>query len=683
MMRASLRYFCVLFLPFAACGGDGPAFVDAPPPPIDSPAVDSPAVDDPPGPVTSFAAANTGGVMALSWVNPTDDDLAGVLVVAGQRGEVTFEPTDGTSYTVGNAVATDEVVIVASLTTTLADVPFVPGADIEFAAWAYDDAGQYSPIALTAGRNDALGTQQGQIQLFQDGTVVVTQQPRHLRLSGSVIYDDLTDTMTATLRAQNHTARIVFNLKGLVDTTSQGVVGNETFPRVGGLPMAYYGPQGLLPSASSTDVLQLSGIDGTVNPVVLDVHFVDAPSLVVQGRDGVVEGGGNERGFAVVDSSGSGRRATVRLPTQFCGRAEGRGAAITPDGRWAFTGAKSIARVNRLDLPTLTVTQSPDLETSNAVASVGGVALSADGSRVYVTLQDGVHYRGGSGTGGSCGGGGKLRGGGGGHGRNAAAVPSFDMGMFGSFALDGRGVIYGVPISRLYLVELDAISLAELRRLDLGPEPNRSKVAIAGGRAVVMNNPSGPGNDVHVVDLATWTEVDTDAGTPDVQPIALAEDYFETIGVSADGARFAIPTRSATGSYDLHDFDTATLVATTVTSTVDEFQRVVGVAYGPDGRLLVLSGTATKGPGGTELERFDAAVPTSVFSSRSDDQAQGLILGHGKLFVADRWPQVRVFDLSTPSPTQLDTDGDGDNGVTPMTLDDPIRPHGVAAVTPF
>lgn len=676
-MRALPCHSCVLLLLLTACGDDGPSFIDAPPA-IDAPDIDTPAVDGPPGPVTSFAAASTANGLSLSWVNPGDADLAGVLIVAGNGVDVSFAPTDGTTYTVGNAVGTDQVVLVYSLTTSLADVPFVPGADTRFAAWAYDAAGQYSPIALTTGRSNVLGTQQGQIQLFQNGTVVVTQQPRHLRLSGSVFYDDVTDTMQATLRAQNQTQRIVFNLKGLVDTASQGTIGNATFPLVGGLPMTYFGPHGLLPSASSTDTISLAGIDGTVDPVVLTMHFVDAPALVVQGRDGVVKGGSNERGFAVVDSAGSGRRGTIRLPVQSCGRAEGRGLAVTHDARWAFTGAKSIPRVNRLDLPTLTVTQSPDLDFNNIVASVGGVALSRDGSRLYVTLQDGVHYRGGGGTGGSCNGGGKLRGSGS---RGGAAQSAGGGSAGGGFAMPGAGPIFGLPTSRLYLVELDVVSMAELRRLDLGPEPNRSKVAIAGDRALVMNLRNG--TEIHVVDLATWTEIDADLVQPDVQPLTLPEDAFEVIAVSPGDTHFAVASNSETGSYDLHEYDTSTLVATTVTSTINEFQRVVGIDYGPDGRVLVLSGTATKGPSGTELERIEGGAAVSVFSSRNDDQAHGLILGHGRLYVADRFPQIRVFDAATQALTQLDTDGDSANGITPMTIDDPIRPHGVAGVTPF
>ncbi len=680
-MRALPCHSCVLLLLLTACGEDGPSFTDAPPA-IDAPDIDAPEVDGPPGPVTSFAATNTATGLSLSWVNPTDADLAGVLIVAGNGVDISFAPTDGTTYTVGNAVGTDQIVLVYSLTTSLADAPFIPGADTRFAAWAYDDAGQYSPIALTAGRSNVLGTQQGQIQLFQNGTVVVTQQPRHLRLSGSVIYDDVTDTMQATLRAQNQTQRIVFNLKGLVDTTSQGAITNQTFPAVGGLPMTYFGPHGLLPGASEIDFISLTGIDGTVDPVVLTVHFVDAPSLVVQGSNQQPSGGGNERGFAVVDSSGSGRRATISLPVQPCARAEGRGLAVTADGRWAFTGAKSIPRINRLDLPTLTVTQSPDLDHEFAVASIGGVALSPDGRRLYVTLQDGVHYRGGGGSGGSCGGGGKLRG----SGSRGGAAQSAGGGSVGNgFAMPpAGGPIFGAPPSRLYLVELDVVSMAELRRMPLVSTPNRSKVAIAGNRAVVLNNDGGDGAAIHLVDLTTWTEVDADPVQPDVQPLFLAQQPYEVIAVSPGHDHFAVATSSATkaGSYDVHDYELATLTATTVTSTITEFQRVVGLAYGSDGRLLVLSGTATKGPSGTELERIEGGAPVSVFSSRADDQAQGLILGPDRLYLADRWPQIRVFD-TTAGLAQLDTDGDNENGVTPMAIDDPIRPHGVAGITPF
>jgi hypothetical protein len=652
-----------------ACADDQPAFIDA--------GLDGDPVDARPGPVTNFRAENVATGLSLSWTNPSDADLAGILVVGGAGVPVTFAPVDGMSYTVGTEVGTGQGVLVSTITTSLPSFQAIAGVDFEFSAWAVDAAGQYSLVATTTGRTNVLGVQEGAIQLFQNGTVVVTQQPIALRLSGTVVYDDLADTMSADIVVENQTGRVVFNLKGLVTATSQGTVTNPLFPPVGGQPMAYYGPAGAAPGATPTSNIALTGIDGTMDPVVINMRFVDAPSLLLQGGDGggTKGGGGGERGISIIDTSAVDLRGTSEFPPQDCNRAEPRGLAITADGRAAFTGNKSEPRISRLSLLTLEITQSANLTTSTPYGMVSDVALSPDETRLYAVLHDGAHFHGRAGNiNGGCGGVIKKP-------PQEATTPGthrnrnrvvWDAGMFG-------GVIFGGPVitGTATFVELDTETLAELRRIPLSAAPVETNLALAGNHALVANN---NGQILHVIELTQFTEVDTDAGTAGIQALSLGADHFENIAVSSDGAEFTIALQGETGGYDLVTYDTATLTRTSQNSPVVDFNRVVGLTYDGDGNLIALAGTRTKGPSGFDLERLDGANVVSIKSLREGDEAQTLVFTGDRYYVGTNNATVRVFDRTG---TELDIDGDAENGVTPIFLDDGPRPHGVAGITPF
>ena len=332
---------------------------------LDVDAVGVDAGDGPPGPLTDLAAGNVATGLALTWTNPPDADLAGALIVAGAGVPVTFAPTDGTTYAVGTVVGAGEVVINASLATTLASFPGIAGVTFTFTGWAYDAATQYSAAATTVGRTDVLGAQTGQIQVFLDGTVVVTQQPVALRLSGAATYDNKLGAIALELAVENQTARVLFNLKGLVDSSSQGTVTNPLFPTVGGLPMAYYGAAAVAPGDAPVRQFDLTGIDGTVDPVVLTVHFVDAPAILATAGGG---GKGSGSGVIVADSTGD-RVGTVALADQNCAAASARGGALSADARWLYTGAKSVARLTRVGV---------DLREGRQVDHVDHAALGAD-----------------------------------------------------------------------------------------------------------------------------------------------------------------------------------------------------------------------------------------------------------------------------------------------------------------
>lgn len=675
-----------------ACSDDGGAIVDARP--IDATATDGSATDAadvdavevdalgvdaigvdagdlPPGPISNFTATGGAAGLALAWTNPGDADLAGVLIVASAGAPVTFAPQPGMTYPVGTTVAAGERVVNAALATSLASVQGIAGVTFHFSGWAVDAAAQYSAVATTTGRTDVLGAQSGQIQVFLDGTVVVTQQPADLHLAGTATVDGKLGTIALDLGVENRTGRVLFNLKGLVDSTSNGVVTNPTFPAVNGVPMAYYGPEAIAVGAAPSRTIDLTGVDGSVDPVVLQVHFVDAPSVVLLASQG--KGGGGS--IFIADTTGE-RSGQVAYPDQPCAAASPRGVAVTRDGRYAFSGAKSVARINRVDLTALSVGFSATLLTVNDTGAVGDVALSADESRLYAVVHDGNHARGGNG----CVGGGEfvtagrghVRAAGGGGGRVARTTPSWEL----PWMLDEPG---GAPVNGMRLVEFDTATLAQTRSIALAPGSGgalrrRGRLTmVTPTRGLVVTNDG----TVNVIDFASFSEVDQDLATPGVQPLEVGVgDWLGVAAVSPDRTRFALASQGpAAGAIAVTTFDATTLAPLAqATTTVASLNRLVDLTYLPNGRLLVL---ARDGSAGALLEAVGATLVAV------QDVADGVLVAadpRGYL-VMTRDGVGRAFDAATDD--ELDLDGDPGNGVTPLTWGLDVRPHGTLTRTPF
>ncbi len=109
----------------------------------------------PPADPASFAAASAGDTtVTLTWIRPGDVDRAGTLVVRSAA-PIAWTPQTGTTYAPGAEPAPGVFVVAADDTdrsaTPLADAPLAPGTLWHYAAFAYDEAPNYSPgVADTA-----------------------------------------------------------------------------------------------------------------------------------------------------------------------------------------------------------------------------------------------------------------------------------------------------------------------------------------------------------------------------------------------------------------------------------------------------------------------------------------------------------------------------------------------------
>lgn len=591
-----------------------------------------------PGPVTNLQASvnDANNSIDLSWTNPTDGDLDGILVVSGEGVVVDFVPTDGTAYMANDPAGTGQTVLSVALGQAAALNAPIPGETYNFSVWAFDDSNNYSTAEVTSAVKSGLGTQTGQIEVsLANQTVTVNTQPTNLNLAGTVAYDDPNDTITVSLGVTNNTGRLLFNLKGLTTNLNQGTQGGSLFPNNGGDPYVYYGPEAHDLAAEVSRDLIITGVDGTVDPITFDVAFVDAPMLF----------GGNYGGdFTGIDTSGSGE-TWDRDTTATDGTGEQlRQGVITPDGRYIYAAEKRTPWVNIVDTTTLLFTAGADLST-NGTGSAGGMALSSDGSSLYVAFNDGSHYHGG----------------------------------------DSNGNGPGSTTTTIALYDLDATTLAVNNQITLvtadtngssayevAVSPDGSTAAIAVGD---INNDV---NTLWLVDLATFTVIDTDANTAGDQPVTLSTTGFpEYIAYGENGANVYVgfnAYRFDSGAVSIDVVDTATYAVSQITPSTGSgtargmTQRNGKLYYGDQDEELVVF-DLMNGNAETIVDLTTLVESTGVIYSPSQDW----------FFVMD-FANVAVVDASNDM--QLDYDLDAGNGVSTATAFDQMRAH-FHVVTPF
>ncbi|MEZ4364740.1 MAG: hypothetical protein R2939_00465 [Kofleriaceae bacterium] len=633
-MNASRSLLFVSLLAATACGDGGSTPIDAPQPDAaptadGAPTADAtPAVDAAPDamppmidPVTDLTATpGAAGGVDLAWTNPDDANLAGVLVVARHGAAVAFTPTNGTAYTVGQDLADDQRVRSIATVTSLAAVPALAAVPEHVAAWAFTADHVYSTIAVADAITNLLGTQRGTLTIALDNTVTITQ-PDGLTLSATATYDDGTDSIAVDLGARNDTGRLLFNLKGLIDDTNQGTASAlSTFPTAIGRPVIYFGPEATDVGATPQRAFTLDGIDGSVDPVVVDLEFLDHRAAFVP-TDGAV---------GVLDTSGSGFGGTASLAgTGF--RARVRGLAVSADGRRLAVGSKSGPFLSVFDTTTLARTVSVDLSTNGlGIGAVTAVAFSPDQTKLWVLLSDNRHANNGSGG-------------------------------------------EAVPAAVITLVELDATTLAEIQRIaapSTTTPPRDLAVAADGSFAAISIYAN---NGIWLVDLAAFAFIDGDAGAGGVQPLSLPAGLGERIAISADGATVGGLDRSG---QTVTTIDTATLTVTQTASVGNG--RQYGATFLANGDLITLTRATDSG---VLLRRNDGVAETTLMMNPGVDVRGGLIdEASGSVLLYSTSDDLFRFALADGA--AIDLDGDPDNLAVGVGMPFETHRHG-NVLSPF
>ena len=588
------------------------------------------------GPVTDFvAAAATPSGIALSWVNPTESTFDGVVIIAGEDVPVDFTPTDGAALTAGDAAGTGQTVIFAGNASDFDFLTTIPGLGYNFAAFAFDTDLAYSPVTLTSGRNNALGTQTATLSVDLATQIVTVVSPSNLTITATAVLDDVNDTLAIATTLQNNTGRLLFNLKGLSTAINQGTQAGNTFPIVGGEPSTYFGPESLIVGGQAVRTIDLSGIDGAVDPITVDLTFVDAPTIF----------GGNFGGdYAGIDSSGS----TEGFAVDISGAGDNvRQIAITPDGRFIYAVGKNEVGLAIIDTSTNTSVAGADLSTAG-LGSGGGVAVSADGADLYIGYNDNAHYNGGDGTG-------------------------------------PGGSNVGAASADIHLIKMDA-ALAEQARLTLytadaqGRTIKNIQISPDGSTlAAVVSSGSVDIDELFLVDTATFTLIDADAATGGDQPVVLsAVGFADHLTWSEDSATVFVGVNG--GKYDnapsiVSVVDAAAFTVTTLTPTTPGDSA--GVMAAGNGKLYM---PLRNGTGSVTI--FDIAGATQADGEiGASTETNGVVMDPNGIhyYVID---DSTVMKYTAADDVRVDTDGDATNGVTNMTVGTNIRAH-MLTISPF
>jgi hypothetical protein len=588
----SLYLVCALFTLHAGCGGCGD----------DAPADPDAEVDPDAEEVTPDAALDPDAMLETdptSSANPpggTYFSVPDVTITADEPATI-YYTLDGSAPTMLSASGASPLVV--------RDV--AEGTPLRF--FAVDTAGNpetpdHSETYLT----DRAAT----LSIALDGTVTVTDPVVGAMLAGTAVYTDASDTLDVTLTFTNMETKLLFNLKAMFGALGQGVVtANGT---INGTTFAYYGPEALDAAASKVATFQLTGIDGTVDPVTVALDFRTDPMWATQGTW--------DNSPMLSDSSSSGMG--IYGDSQPFGYRMADGDSIynagvfSADGRRLFLGSHNMPIVVVKDMTTLEDTIGATLDAG--VGAVRWMEVSPDGASLYVLLLTGEHlYR------------------------------RVDVDTGGA----GCTATCEITPPDLALVELSTTDLSELGRVtlvsDAADRLTRGylfDVSPSGTRAAVPIHPPG---QIAFVDLTTMTVIDTDPGTAGDQHLDISGTYPDphSVAYSADGATLYVVPREGLGG--LVKVDTGTYAITAEAATTAVNRTATGrLALGPDGRIYDAHRIDP------ELQIYDP-VGDSWTEIDLPDQARGITFLGDKYLTHDG-AAVIVRGLADDQPIVLNAD---------------------------
>ncbi len=628
LLALSALAICSLFV--AGCGGGGGG----------GGAGDTTA----PGTIANFLAADLAEAIGLTWTNPGDADLAGILVVVGEDAPVTFTPTNGMAYAAMDVVGPNQTVLSSGPGAGGMLPDIVPGLEYTVCAFAYDAALNYSAPTCVVHTNDNLGAQAGTISVdLGSGAVTVNSQPDNLMLSSPIaaVYNAGAQTLTIDLDVLNNANRLLFNLKALGVAVNEGTVAGPTMP-FGGEPYTYYGPESLDVGANRTEQIVINGVTGATDPINLDLNFVDAPMVF----------GGNYGGdFTGFDTSLSGETFDIQFAEANDAAEQVRQAVIHPDGTFIYLAEKRSPFLAAIDTRTHTVTSGPDLSGGGGLGNIGGVAISPDGRFVYGVYSDGAHYHGGDGA---------------------------------------SGDVVSAPAD-VSLIEFDSTTLAETRRVDLLIADARTGCEIAlspdgAELAVLTSAGDSSSNSCWFIDVASMSIIDADPVTAGDQPVDLAngDGFAQYVVWATDGASVFVSSNTynkGTGTpLDVEVINRATFATTTLTPTGHGESSSIMATH--DGKLYYTTRNSSTSP----LTVFDIAgatqsQPPMENNGVAEDEASAVVFDpvQARYYVMDD-DSVHVMDVATDA--QIDADNNGGNGMSILDLPEDIRAHFVT-VSPF
>jgi hypothetical protein len=442
--------------------------------------------DQGPSPAVDFRLVVSGDTRTATWSPPQSETRLGGVVVARIDGRLNAQPTNGTTYAVGDVIAPGITVVDVRdndpAPATFSESLATPPGMVRYVAWSFDDLLNYGPPA-----GDfvvvPLPPQRAKLLLDQgDGSLSTVNKPTNITFSGNVTF--ATGTLTAKLSMRNDSTRVLFAPKVfMTNTLPDGVVfesaDGDADIGAGDVPFRAYG-SALPPGAVVTLNWVFTGVAANT-PLTIDLDVRDGPILLASSQSSSLAG-------SVVDLSVSRETDTLALgPGGTRGTFFSAGGGITPDGL-VIMGSHSSGTITSWDLTTGNRVQVSELRPQKA--HVAFALLDRSGSHGYALMGGGhAHevYRNGTAD------------------TDLIRFDTATLAQTGSLAIgpsrnrdirmssDGRFLVVptGVALTGAIVVDLDAFRVA--RNLTTGEKiedvafsPDNTTVALASHAAIVL-----------------------------------------------------------------------------------------------------------------------------------------------------------------------------------------------------
>lgn len=549
----------LVLLPIAiltvACGDDGEKTLDAAPTSDGETSIDAGVVDAFPAALAAVSGLQ-GNIVSFSqadlrWTDNSDDET-------GFRVERSASGAD--SFVELSTLAADT----ASYSDTTAT-----GGSFDYRVVATKDALEAQPSNVlklhlpVAPQTATLVINPTTLE------VTVSEQPDNLTISvaNNATWAGVGTPLRFSVRAQNDFNRLVFNLKAVVTSVSEGTTLDAT-GQYDGNSYYYYGQSGIDLAASKSVDVAFDGITGT-GDVTVNLSFVNhmlylATTDYYGGQLWAYDSGGTEQAMEL-NFNQFGNAGTYTTTTSN-GNSAPMESVVSSDGRFAYFGVRNQPTVVVLDTVSMTMTEGPDLvgadnilHDGTGMGSIGftrGLMMSPDDEFLYVILMSNAH--------------------------------NYECSITGFEAL--AGTVELVKLERTTLAEvgrsvlLSGISSAQGRRAGLSTDGSRVAVSIK----IYDSSYGEPVADVHgkifVVNTSDMSIVDGDSATAGNQA-------FDVIAHGAEVNRAAIApggntvyalSRGLFYSVDLGTGDTA-LIDPPMDSPLSLGAKEMN--FGPDGRL--------------------------------------------------------------------------------------------------
>jgi hypothetical protein len=301
-----------------------------------------------PAGVNNFAGKVENGKLTLTWKNPAAADFAGVVILSTVADQVS--PETCSIYGVGGKIGQSRVEFVGNAET--ATLPVGLGMR-SYSAYAVDKVGNYSPVSpsyVTQNIVDA-GPQTASIEIADPTTnpsATVKTGPTGLGLTAMATTVD--GTLELTLKVENTGFGFAWHApKVILDATNQGdalgtggTVGEKPFWRASdasnGSPIDI--------DAAQTFKVRLANIDGTKNPLKVDLSFTHSQVVYANSGNGAAFADletGTRLGLTnSLNNVGSGNGSSRAYPTA---------VTITPDSRRMLYVGRSRGAISEAILP--------------------------------------------------------------------------------------------------------------------------------------------------------------------------------------------------------------------------------------------------------------------------------------------------------------------------------------------